>query len=296
VKSNNFANFVKKGSMSEDPQNSLKNKDFWNELCGSNLFNYLGLKEINMESLQVFDDYYFNTLYPYLKDYMSLDRIKDRSVMEIGLGFGSLSQYLFTHAANYVGIDYAENPVKIVNDRAAMGGDAHKAKAIRGDARFLNEIADETFDMVVSIGCLHHTGDTQKAVDEVYRVLKKNGTAVIMLYNKNSFRRLFTNPYRYFILRKTKNFFTYPEYTRGSYDANSSGEAAPIVELYSRKDLKRIFNKFKKVKVNTENFDNYYVRFIGEKRLWWQRYCRREEFLNNIAKVMGLDNYITARK
>ncbi len=282
--------------MAETPQNALKNKDFWNELCGSNLFSYLGLTEINEKSLQVFDDYYFDTLYPYLKNYVSLERIKNKSVMEIGLGFGSLSQYLFTHAANYIGIDYADNPVKIVNDRAAMTGNSHKAKAIHGDARFLSEIANETFDIAISIGCLHHTGDTQKAVDEVYRVLKKDGIAVIMLYNKNSFRRRFTNPYRYFILRKTKNFSTYREYTRSTYDANSSGDAAPIVELYSRTELKRIFNKFKKIKVTTENFDNYYVRLGSEKKIWWQRYCPREEFLNNIAKMVGLDNYITARK
>ena len=45
---------------------------------------------------------------------------------------------------------------------------------------------DESFDVIVSNGVLHHTPDTQAAVTEVYRVLKPQGQAIIMLYCKNS--------------------------------------------------------------------------------------------------------------
>jgi SAM-dependent methyltransferase len=46
---------------------------------------------------------------------------------------------------------------------------------------------DETFDWVYSHGVLHHTPDPQQAINEVWRVLKPNGRAIIMLYHKNSF-------------------------------------------------------------------------------------------------------------
>src|SRR5262249_33669783 len=46
---------------------------------------------------------------------------------------------------------------------------------------------DESFDWVYSHGVLHHTPNPQKAINEVWRVLKPNGRVIIMLYHKNSF-------------------------------------------------------------------------------------------------------------
>ena len=41
---------------------------------------------------------------------------------------------------------------------------------------------DETFDFVFSKGVLHHTGDLNKAINEYYRVMKKNGNGYLYLY------------------------------------------------------------------------------------------------------------------
>ena len=54
------------------------------------MFNFLNLKEVNKESLKTFDEYYFK-MYPYLKDYVLKTYLKDKNVLEIGLGFGTLS-------------------------------------------------------------------------------------------------------------------------------------------------------------------------------------------------------------
>ena len=45
---------------------------------------------------------------------------------------------------------------------------------------------DNSFNAVYSWGVLHHSPDTQKVVNEVYRVLKPGGMAKIMVYNKYS--------------------------------------------------------------------------------------------------------------
>jgi len=44
--------------------------------------------------------------------------------------------------------------------------------------------ADNTFDAVYSWGVLHHSPNTEKAVSEVWRVLKPGGFAKIMIYHK----------------------------------------------------------------------------------------------------------------
>jgi SAM-dependent methyltransferase len=51
--------------------------------------------------------------------------------------------------------------------------------------------ADETFDLVVSSGVLHHTPDTSKAFTECFRVLKPGGHAKITLYRKGLLHRPF---------------------------------------------------------------------------------------------------------
>ena len=72
----------------------MKDKfNFWDEICGTLPFRRLGLKKITPYSLEVFDTWYFNH-YPYLKKYFSKDSLKDQRVLEIGLGFGSVGEYL----------------------------------------------------------------------------------------------------------------------------------------------------------------------------------------------------------
>jgi SAM-dependent methyltransferase len=46
---------------------------------------------------------------------------------------------------------------------------------------------DQCFDLVYSHGVLHHTPNTRTAIDEVYRVLKPGGRAIVMLYHRHSF-------------------------------------------------------------------------------------------------------------
>jgi ubiquinone/menaquinone biosynthesis C-methylase UbiE len=46
--------------------------------------------------------------------------------------------------------------------------------------------ADASFDLVYSWGVLHHTPNTQRALDEAHRVLKRDGTLKLMLYHRHS--------------------------------------------------------------------------------------------------------------
>jgi ubiquinone/menaquinone biosynthesis C-methylase UbiE len=45
---------------------------------------------------------------------------------------------------------------------------------------------NESFEAVFSWGVLHHSPNTEKAVEEVYRILKSGGFAKIMIYHKKS--------------------------------------------------------------------------------------------------------------
>ena len=86
-----------------------ENAEFWNELCGSALARSMGITENTPDSLQRFDDAYM-TLYPYLVPYVTKEDLVGKKVLEIGLGYGTLGQFIATRACHYYGLDIAAAP------------------------------------------------------------------------------------------------------------------------------------------------------------------------------------------
>jgi len=88
------------------------------------------------------------------------------------------------NGADYTGVDLTEAALEATRKHFEVMG-------LRG--MFLKENAEQlsfpdgSFDWVFSHGVLHHTPKPQIAVNEVYRVLKPGGRAIIMLYHKHSF-------------------------------------------------------------------------------------------------------------
>ena len=109
---------------------------------------------------------------------------KGKSVLEIGTGNGADGAMFAMNGATYTGVDLTE---------AALDATRKHFDVLSLPGTFQRENAEqlsfpnETFDWIYSHGVLHHTPNTQKAIDEAWRVLKPNGRAIIMLYHKHSF-------------------------------------------------------------------------------------------------------------
>jgi SAM-dependent methyltransferase len=275
--------------VSADQQTSIdqRNKEFWDELCGTGMAQSLGITEITPASLARFDEAYMGH-YPYLARYLDDLPVEGREVLEIGLGFGTVGQILAARGARYRGADLAAGPVGMMEDRLRWLGRADEASAVQASALEL-PWEDNTFDVVVSIGCLHHTGDLPRAVSEVHRVLVPGGLALVMLYNAHSFRQLVV--VRRHRLRAAQAQRDADEQVRAMYDANTAGEAAPHVDFVSRRDVRRLFGDFSEVAIQSQNFDSLTPTLAGHVLT-----IRREWLLGNLARVVGLDLYIHARK
>ena len=257
-----------------------RNRAFWDELCGSGLARSLGITEITPASLARFDDAYMS-YYPYLARYLEELPVEGRRVLEIGLGFGTVGQILAARGAHYHGADIAAAPVAMIRDRVRWLGREDDAAVAQASALEL-PWQDESFDVVVSIGCLHHTGDLPRAVGEVHRVLAPGGLAFVMLYNAHSFRQLVGVQ-----LRRLRR----DERVRAMYDADSEGQGAPHTDFVSRRDVQRLFQAFSTVAVQAQNFDPLPIPFARGRLT-----IPREALLGNVGRVLGLDLYIHARK
>jgi SAM-dependent methyltransferase/uncharacterized protein YbaR (Trm112 family) len=109
--------------------------------------------------------------------------VRDRVMLEIGCGAGTSSATFGYLGARYIGVDHSPSAAYYsLAHLRAIRGDGFTAQ---GNAEAL-PIRDQCVDVVYSHGVLHHTPKFSTAMDEVYRVLKPCGKAVIALYSTYS--------------------------------------------------------------------------------------------------------------
>ena len=253
-----------------------KNVKYWSELCGSNAAKQLKINDSSSASLKKFDDWYFS-IYPYLKkNYVTPENSHGKVVLEVGLGYGTVSQYLAGNAHSLVGVDLAEEPVNFLNHRLKL---IEKPQTARTMSAHQLDFQDNFFDFVVSIGCFHHTGNVKKCIDEAYRVLKPGGKLLFMCYNQYSYREYLLRPFKTFSsLLKESRILNDSE--RYNYDHNLAGTSAPFTELFGKKKLKNLCKDFSSCRVKVENVGGPFRKYL----------------LNNLGKVLGTDLYVQCIK
>ena len=249
--------------MTADP--STANAGFWNEPCGSHAARILGVTDASIKSLRRFDDWYFD-YYPYLDSYIPFTDLKKKDVLEVGLGYGTVSQILAESAGNYVGLDIAKGPVELVNHRLSQNHLAGHAK--------LGNILEppfsaESFDFIIAIGCLHHTGDLERALSRCYELLRPGGTLIFMVYSAYSHKRwivAFAPTLKYWLdeLRGYRGVIgSRMPAERAAYDTNLEGLEAPHTDFVSKKSLRFLCKRFRSFRANYENADNSFpFRFL----------------------------------
>lgn len=236
--------------MSNDPDLDAENAAFWDELCGTTLAKAVGATGRTPEDLQRFDDAYLD-FYPYLTRYVP-DDLTGQRVLEIGLGYGTLGGVLVDRGARYTGVDISPGPVAMMQHRIETADHAEECDAQQASALAL-PFEDGEFDLVCTIGCLHHTGDLAGAIDEVRRVTRPGGVAVVMVYNRWSARRVVGAPRR--ALATARDRGQANAVARAQYDADQSGHAAPHTDFVSSRDLRRMLGRFSSVEIHKRNID-----------------------------------------
>jgi SAM-dependent methyltransferase len=271
---------------SSQRQIDRENSTFWNELCGTIEAKRLGITDSSKESLAKFDAWYLD-FYPYLLPTVQPLRMKHKKVLEVGLGYGTLGQQLAAAGAEYTGMDLAQNPVDHMNYRLRL----HNLPgcAIQGSALAM-PFADGTFDFLVSIGCMHHTGNVQRCFAETHRVLAPAGVAVIMVYNKYSFMQWRRAPLATLreLFRSGQPNVLASDNRRSDYDSNAAGKAAPETALVSISELKQMLSSFAEVRCTKRNANPLTVKGITLIPRTW--------LLPTVGRLMGLDIYVEARK
>jgi SAM-dependent methyltransferase len=106
----------------------------------------------------------------------------NKLILECGCGTGQMSQYLQLNNNHVLGIDMSLGSLKLAIQ--------HKLRnqLVRSNFCQMNifnlAVKDNTFDVVISHGVLHHTHNARKAFGEIIKKVKPGGIVMVGLYNR----------------------------------------------------------------------------------------------------------------
>jgi ubiquinone/menaquinone biosynthesis C-methylase UbiE len=261
---------------------------FWNtEACGTHFVREFADER---DFYQKFREYRYRTEWhiPLLVPFASAN---GKSVLEIGTGNGADGVMFALNGAVYTGVDITEAALDATRRHFEVMG--LRGTFQKENAEKLS-FPDNHFDIVYSHGVLHHTPNPQAAINEVYRALKPGGQAIIMLYHKHSFNYFIRimGYMRLRVLMKAvmrlgrwrsdreKSRSATLAGVRGNQDRSiwdihyqnllrdgwsylrpknfvhhcTDGPECPVAFAYSKADSRRLFSKFKDVRMQVAHF------------------------------------------
>jgi len=212
---------------------------------------------------------------------------RGKRVLEIGCGLGTDGAQFALAGADYTGIDLTDAAVDLARRRFDL---FNLPGAFRtADAENL-DFPDESFDVVYSHGVLHHTPDTVRAVQEVHRVLRPGGRALVMLYHRDSYnyrinisllRRAGVHLLRWNSGVKLVHLLTgEPEDSLHEHarrlkaeraylnseeflSQNTDGAGNPLARVYSQGEARELFKDFSQVELRIYFLNKRWLPVIG---------------------------------
>jgi SAM-dependent methyltransferase len=116
-----------------------------------------------------------------VKTGVSPSDLAGKLVLDAGCGGGRYSRLLGTHSARVIGVDLSA----AVEKAASLCTDLPNVRIIQADLLDL-PLADAAFDLVFSIGVLHHTPNPRRAFGQIAGKVKPGGRLAVWLYRKNT--------------------------------------------------------------------------------------------------------------
>ncbi|MCB4755534.1 MAG: class I SAM-dependent methyltransferase [Elusimicrobia bacterium] len=160
------------------------------------------------------------------------DRSEGKMVLDVGCGNGYVLAQYARYGARVFGIDLTEKALQLSQRRFQLS--QFKAEFKLTDGKII-PYTDNAFDVICCMGVLHHIANPRPMINEINRVLKSNGQAIFMVYNRASFRNHIT-----FRIRK----YIGPKIYRGKDMQQirnmNDGPDCPLAMVYGKREIERL--------------------------------------------------------
>ena len=203
----------------------------------------------------------------------------DFKILEIGAATGRYSITLADMGYDVTSVEYVKSNLDILKSKIKPH---HNISAFQGDARNLEILENDTYDIVLLLGPMYHLytdEDKLKAIEEALRVAKKGGIIYSSYCNND------TTMHQFFVQHRLLNYL---DCIDEKFHAKSIPEL--VFELYRKEDIDRIMSHFKVNRLHyvgvdmlTNCFDESYKEMTDEEFNLYMKYhyqiCEREDMI-----------------
>lgn len=110
--------------------------------------------------------------------------LKDKLILDAGCGIGRYSEIAAKYGGRVIGLDLSYSVEQAYEN---VGHKPH-VDIVQGDI-FRLPFKPDTFDIVFSLGVIHHTPSAEKAFGSLARVVKPGGKLAVWVYGNDGFMR-----------------------------------------------------------------------------------------------------------
>jgi len=165
----------------------------------------------------------------YLPRVVDFNACAGKRLLEVGCGIGLDLARFARGGAEVTGVDLSPRAVALAKAYLAQQGLPGESIEMNGEAM---AFPDESFDVVYAHGVVQYTDQPARLVSELYRVLRRGGTAIVMLYHTDSWLP--------WLVRVTKVSLEHAD--------------APVVRTFTRQEARELLRDFRTVRIVPERF------------------------------------------
>jgi SAM-dependent methyltransferase len=222
---------------------------------------------------------------PWMPEVMGFNEFPGKRLLEVGCGMGTDLLQFARGGAQVTGVDLTPRSIEISRHHLNIYG--HNGDFAITDAEIL-PFATDSFDVVYSNGVLHHTPDTAAAIREIHRVLRPRGLARVMLYHRGSLNYWGQIILRHGLIHGELFRGNSPDEIMSKYvEFNESG-GRPLVKVFSRRQARKLFSMFRKVKIQVEQ--------LTRPELYFAARLLPEAVFRMLRRTVGWNVIISAKK
>ena len=183
---------------------------------------------------------------PWMAETMEFAGHAGEELLEIGAGMGTDLAQFAKHGAIVTDVDLSSGHLALAKENFRLRG--LEGRFVHQDAETL-PFPDASFDVVYSNGVIHHTPNTQKVVDEIYRVLRPGGKAIIMVYAENSLY-YWRNLVGWLGLKQGQLYSSSIGHVMSCSVEMTTTGSRPLVKVYTKPRIRRMFDRFERVTID----------------------------------------------
>ena len=174
------------------------------------------------------DEYRFEKL-DYLPRVVDFSAYRGKELLEVGCGVGTDLVRFARAGAQVTGVDLAPTAIELARRNFVQQGLEADLRVMNGQAL---QFPDGCFDVVYIHGVLQYAADDRAMVAEAHRVLRPDGEAIMMVYNRRSWLP---------VMSKLTG-------------VGLEHEDAPVLRLYSVGQFRKLLALFGDVRIIPERF------------------------------------------